>query len=94
MEGIIKKISSWRADCITKNGQYFLGDRGITIINNIKPDTGYAATTCISAINIMTPPQYFANEAELAAHDTLWAGNTFYETRQQPAKSGYPCTNG
>ena len=93
-EGIFKKISSWSADCITKNGQYFLGDHSINLLNNIKADTGYAATTYITGMNIMTQPQYFTNKAELAQHITLWAADTFYVNGQPSAKDGNAGPNG
>ena len=71
-----------------------MGDRGIALINNIKADTCYAATTYITCMNIMTQPQYFTNKAEHEQHNTLWAADTFYVNGQSPAKDGYAGTNG
>ena len=91
-EGIIKQSNSWVSDCITSKGKYLWGDNDLTVINEIKPETG-SAITYVTGMTVMTKPQYFINEPELKGNDTLWAADTFYVSGKKPLTAGYATDN-
>ncbi|MEO7446261.1 MAG: two-component regulator propeller domain-containing protein [Ferruginibacter sp.] len=57
-EGIIKQNNSWSTDAITHDGKYLYGDKGITIINQITPESDLAKTS-ITGMSILGQPQFF-----------------------------------
>ena len=94
-EGLIKESNSWLSDAITSKGQYLWGDNGITIINEIKPNSDVApAPTFITGIEVMTQPQYFINKPTLTDKDTLYTNDTFYVKENIPANIGYTVAKG
>ena len=91
-EGLAKETSSWNVDCITKTGQYLWGDKGITVINEIKPNSD-SVSTYITGMNVMTNPQHFANKLAAIEKDTLWTADSFYVKGQKPVLYGYAANN-
>ena len=90
---IREQTNAWSTDLVTKEGQYLWGDRGITAINEIKPETDSVATF-ITGLTIMTRPQHFINTQTYPATDTLWGADTFYVKGQRPANSAYSLIKG
>ncbi len=87
-EGLFNISNNWSTNIVTKKGQYFWGDAGITIINEIKEQHDDAATY-VTGVNIMNQPRNFMNNIMLPEHDTLWTEDSFYVKGQMPAASGY-----
>ncbi|MEP7374772.1 MAG: two-component regulator propeller domain-containing protein [Chitinophagaceae bacterium] len=88
-----EQTNAWSTDLVTKNGQYLWGDRGITTINEIKPENDSVATF-ITGMNIMTRPQHFVNTVKAGEKDTLWAADTFYVKGQKPVGNAYSLIKG
>ncbi|RTL57584.1 MAG: hypothetical protein EKK37_16245 [Sphingobacteriales bacterium] len=92
-EGLRKSTNSWASDGITSKGQYLWGDAELTVINELKPETG-TAPTYITGITVMTKPQSFINKPTLKENDTLWNGNNYYTKDKKPVNTGYAADNG
>jgi signal transduction histidine kinase/ligand-binding sensor domain-containing protein len=77
-EGFVRQQNgAWNTDCISPSGEYLWGDRGLTIINDVRPKKD-SALTYITGMTVMTQPQQFKNKPALKDKDTLWAADTFY----------------
>ncbi len=83
-----EQTNAWNTDLATKNGQYLWGDRGLTVIDNIKPNTD-SSVTLITGLTIMNQRQYFVKDKRLGENDTLWTADSFYTRGQEPIIPGY-----
>ena len=59
-EGLLRVSNSWNTDIITKNGEYFFGDAGVTIVNDIKEQQA-KPPTYVTGISVLNEPQYFTD---------------------------------
>ncbi len=87
-QNLIKETGSWNADWITKKGEYLWGDRGITIIHEIR---GWidSSMTYVTGVNAMTQPLHFVNTPSFNGYDTLWTTDSFFLKGQKPDVAGY-----
>ncbi|MEJ7587299.1 MAG: two-component regulator propeller domain-containing protein, partial [Ferruginibacter sp.] len=93
-EGLVRQQrSSWNTDLITNNGQYLWGDRGLTVISEIRANDD-PTRTFVTGVNIMTQPQYFINKQAFGRKDTIWTNDTFYLKGQIPGNVNYTTTKG
>jgi signal transduction histidine kinase/CheY-like chemotaxis protein/streptogramin lyase len=87
-EGLANASQSWNTNIITRNGRYFWGDNGITIINGVRELTA-TAPTYINGLSIMNEPKYFANSVSMNEKDTLWTTDSFYLKGQTPINASF-----
>ena len=87
-EGLIVTTPSWNCNTITREGQYFWGDAGITIINEIKEQAS-TPPVFVTGLSVMNEPKYFANTVAIGEKDTLWTTDSFYVRGQVPTGSSY-----
>lgn len=80
--------TAWSTDAITREGVYLWGDVGMSIIHHFQVDTD-SFPTHITGLNVMATPQYFVNQYESAASDTVWTSDSFYIKGQKPLPMGY-----
>jgi signal transduction histidine kinase/DNA-binding response OmpR family regulator/ligand-binding sensor domain-containing protein len=87
-EGLVLSVPSWDVNIITKNGRYYWGDNGVTIINEIKEEQD-SPNTFITGMNIMNEPLKFTNTYSIEDKDTLRMTDTFFVKGQTPVNTGY-----
>jgi signal transduction histidine kinase/ligand-binding sensor domain-containing protein len=89
-QGITKLANTYNSDLITKNGKFFWGDRGITILNKLNKDT-LIPKTYVSGFDIFNRPQYFSNSpwSYMEKEDTLWSSSmdSFYLNGNLPSSN-------
>jgi len=88
-EGLVNNSGDWNCNIVTKKGQYFWGDNGISVLNEIKPESD-SETTFVAGISIMSQHQNFTNKLSLNEHDTIWNGDSAYVKGQKISNIGYP----
>ncbi len=94
--GLGKVTTSYLSDLITRDGLYWWGDVGATVL-----DLGHKDTTqsipYISGIRIMDSQKAFVDRSlfNVSGTDTLWGqGNTHYVKGEIPINSGYALDEG
>jgi len=91
------QIDNVQADLITKDGLYWSGDIGITVLDVSKKDT-FKSTTYITGISFFDHPVQFTDQARLdsSVKDTLWdvKREKYYLKGQTPANLSYGIKNG
>jgi signal transduction histidine kinase/CheY-like chemotaxis protein/ligand-binding sensor domain-containing protein len=76
-EGLIATSNNWNTNMLTRSGQYYWGDAGITIIHGIQEQKEGSALN-VTGVTIMNQPRHFNNRLALNEHDTLWTDDKFY----------------
>jgi len=76
-DGLIKVSSTFSSNLITKKGQLYWGDNGLTIIDTLQADTA-RYDTYITGLQIMDQPIHFSSQPSLTNKDTLWTADSFY----------------
>ena len=92
-EGLTVNSNNWNTNTITRGGQYYWGDVGITIINSIREQKS-SAPTYITGLSVMNEPKYFANPIRIGERDTLWTTDSFYLKGHMPALAGFTAKYG
>jgi signal transduction histidine kinase/ligand-binding sensor domain-containing protein/CheY-like chemotaxis protein len=92
-EGLAVNSNSWNTNTITRSGQYYWGDVGITIINSIR-EQKTNAPTYITGLSVMNEPKYFANPIRMGEKDTVWTTDSFYLKGHMPALAGFTAKYG
>jgi signal transduction histidine kinase len=85
----VNTSNNWSTNIVTREGQYYWGDQGITIIDGINEETDIPPTTFIAGFSVMNEPQHFTNSVSLKDNDTLWNGNKLFIKGQKPDSAGY-----
>ncbi len=92
-QGINKLVNTFSSDCITADGQFLWGDKGITVLNYKEDNKESPPATYITGIDLLSELQYFADKpwTQLSGKDTLWgpAKDTFYLNGQLPANNSF-----
>jgi signal transduction histidine kinase/CheY-like chemotaxis protein/ligand-binding sensor domain-containing protein len=87
-EGLVQNSTGWDVHVITPDGKYAWGDAGVTLINEIKPETD-SAVTYITGMNVMNQNRSFINETSLGEKDSLRTNDTVFINGQKPVGTGY-----
>src|SRR5579863_7918603 len=87
-EGLIQNSPAWDVHVITKDGKYAWGDAGVTLINEIKPETDSVATY-ITGMNVMNQNRSFINTMSLGDKDSLFTKDTVFTRDKKPVNTGY-----
>ncbi|HRI78835.1 MAG TPA: ATP-binding protein [Cyclobacteriaceae bacterium] len=87
-EGLFNSSNNWNTNMITRKGEYFWGDAGITIIRDFKAEQDSAATY-ITGLSVMSQRLNFANPVSLGERDTLWRGSSYFVKGQALENSDY-----
>ncbi|MET0638146.1 MAG: ATP-binding protein [Chitinophagaceae bacterium] len=89
--GLAKTVATYNSDLMLKDGQYWWGDDGITILKNLEEmvrDT-VVPPTYVTGIDLLSKPLVFGRNPwdNLVKEDTLWEGisGTFYSNGQTVA---------
>ena len=87
-EGLVSTSANWNTNMLTRSGQYYWGNAGITIINGIQAQND-SALVYITGLTIMNQARHFANPLSLNDKDTLWSADSFYVKGQTPVYASF-----
>src|SRR5450432_4044898 len=83
-DGLINSSTNWNTNIITREGEYYWGDIGISIIHGIQEDTSQSPVL-ITGLSIMNEKQNFNDPVISQEVDTVWTADSFYLKGQIPA---------
>ncbi|MEO6852192.1 MAG: two-component regulator propeller domain-containing protein, partial [Mucilaginibacter sp.] len=89
--GLKTYIGSSLTDQLTKDGLYWWGDKGLTVLDLSKKEA-FVPPTLITGINTMDEPRYFVNNSLVRSKDkdTLWdRAENHFKFGEVPKNTGY-----